>query len=156
MSGPTHKNKTNRRHGAVAVEFAIAISILLMLVFASIEIVRLNMLRHSVEQASYQAARKGIIIGAKSNDVKQEATDHLAKLNVIGGTVTVNPDTITDDTEVIQVNVSVPVTGNSWVSPVYFFGDISGQTRMLAERAAAEMSGTVAPPPPPSGDDDDD
>ena len=149
MSGQTHRNKTKRRRGAVAVEFAIAISVLLMLVFGSIEIVRLNMLRHSVEQASYQAARKGIIIGAKSNDVKQVAQDHLAKLNVTGGTVTVTPSKITDDTEVVQVNVSVPVTGNSWVSPVYFFGDIAGQTRMLAERAAADMNAAVAPSPPP-------
>tara|TARA_R110002049_G_scaffold2750_2_gene21630 strand:+ start:482152 stop:482589 length:438 start_codon:yes stop_codon:yes gene_type:complete len=134
------------RQGAVAVEFAIAISILLMLVFASIEFVRLNMLRHSVEQASYQAARKGIITGAKVNNVKQEAQNHLALLNVNNATVTVTPNNIKDDTQIIQVNVSVPVTGNSWVAPVYFFGDITGQTRMLAERAAADMADALPSP----------
>jgi Flp pilus assembly protein TadG len=135
------RNKRNRA-GAAAVEFAIAISVLLMVVFASIEFVRLNMLKHSVEHASYLAARKGIIIGAKSGDVKNEAKDHLAILNVSGETVTVNPSTIDDDTGIVEVTVEVPVSGNSWISPVYFSGTITGRTRMLAERAAAEMAGT--------------
>ena len=58
MFRPLMIPKKQHRTGAVAVEFAIAISILLMIVFASIEFVRLNMLKHSVEHASYLAARK--------------------------------------------------------------------------------------------------
>ena len=153
------RSQCHPRQGAVAVEFAIAITILLMLVFASIEFVRLNMLRHSVEQASYLAARKGIIIGAKRSTVEQIAEDHLNILSVNNATVNVTPSTITDDTQVVQVDISVPITGNSWVAPVYFFGNITGRTRMLAERAAADMAGVIAPPPPPPpppGDDDDD
>ncbi len=137
-----NRNKRNRA-GAAAVEFAIAISVLLMIVFASIEFVRLNMLKHSVEHASYLAARKGIIIGAKSADVKDEAKAHLAILNISGETVTVNPSTIDDDTQIVEVTVEVPVSGNSWLSPVYFSGTITGRTRMLAERAAAEMAGAL-------------
>lgn len=134
-------NRNNRnRKGAAAVEFAIAISVLLMVVFASIEFVRLNMMKHSIEHASYLAARKGIIIGAKTADVKDEASAHLAILNISGETVTVNPSTINDDTEIVEVIVDVPMSGNSWISPVYFSGTITGRTRMLAERAAAEMA----------------
>jgi Flp pilus assembly protein TadG len=139
---PAYRNKRNRA-GAAAVEFAIAISVLLMIVFASIEFVRLNMLKHSVEHASYLAARKGIIIGAKSSDVKDEAKDHLAILNVTGETVTVNPSTINDDTQIVEVTVEVPVSGNSWISPVYYSGIITGRTRMLAERAAADMAAAL-------------
>lgn len=141
--------KKCHRTGSVAVEFAIAISILLMIVFASIEIVRLNMLKHSVEHASYLAARKGIIIGAKVSDVKQEAEDHLSILSVSNATVNVSPGTIDDSTQVIQVTIDVPVIGNTWLAPVYFSGSVSGQSRMLAERAAADMVGVVAPPPLP-------
>jgi Flp pilus assembly protein TadG len=149
------RRPSHSQRGAVAVEFAIAISILLTLVFASIEFVRLNMLKHSVEQASYQAARKGIITGAKVSDVQKEAKDHLAILSVSNAVVNVTPTTITDDTQVIEVNIEVPITGNSWISPVYFLGNIRGKTRMLAERAAANMLGTIAPPPPPPPSDDD-
>ena len=132
-----------QRRGAAAVEFAFAISILLVIVFASIEFVRLNMLKHSVEHASYLAARKGIIIGASSDDVRQVAENHLAKFSVVGGAVSVDPEIITDDTRIIQVNVTVPVTGNSWISPVYFSGTLSGRSRMLAERAAADMNSAL-------------
>lgn len=151
MTGPlATKRKNAKRTGAAAVEFAIAISVLLMIVFASIEFVRLNMLKHSVEHASYLAARRGIIIGAKSDDVKAAAEAHLAVLNVSGEVVTVTPDTIQDDTQIIEVVVDVPISGNSWISPVYFSGLITGRTRMLAERAAADMASAAAPPSPPT------
>lgn len=136
------RNHLNRT-GATAVEFAIAISILITIVFASIEFVRLNMLKHSIEHASYLAARKGIIIGAKTDDVIDTATAHLALLNVSGETVTVIPNEITDDTQIVEVIVDVPTSGNSWISPVYFSGTITGRTRMLAEREAADMSAAL-------------
>ena len=142
------KRVATARAGATAVEFAIAMSVLMMIVFASIEFVRLNMLKHAVEHASYEAARKGIIIGAQSADVKQTAKDHLALLGVTNSTVTVNPVDIKDDTEIIEVTIDLPVSGNSWISPLYFNGNISGRTRMLAERAAADMMGALPPPPP--------
>ena len=134
---------TRNRRGAAAVEFAFAIAILIMVVFASIEFVRLNMLKHSVDHASYLAARKGIIIGANVNDVKAKAEDHLALFGVTNATVTVTPNPIKDDTDIVEVNIDVPMSGNTWISPVYFNGTMSGRSRMLAERAAAEMAGAI-------------
>jgi len=140
------RQQSKNRTGAAAVEFAVAVSVLIMVVFGSIEFVRLTMLKHSVEHASYVAARHGIIIGAKSKDVKQVAKDHLANFGLTSVTVTVNPGTIDDDTQIVEVVTTVPVTGNSWISPLYFGGDLSGRTRMLAERAAANMSGALPVP----------
>ncbi|MEM8668852.1 MAG: TadE family protein [Planctomycetota bacterium] len=149
------------RTGATAVEFAIAVTILLTIVFASIEFARLTMLKHAVEHASYVGARRGIIIGATGTEVRDAAQAHLDKFQLNGATVTVIPNNITDETELIEVQTVVPVSGNSWISPVYFGGDLTGRTRMLAERAAATVSGSLAPPPPPpppppKKDDDDD
>ena len=143
MAGKIVTQRKHNRTGAAAVEFAIAISILLLIVFASIEFVRLNMLKHSVGHASYLAARKGIIVGAKTNDVKKVASDHLALFGLSGGSVTVNPNNITDDTQIIEVIVDVPVSGNSWISPLYFNGTLSGRSRMLAERDAADMNSAL-------------
>ena len=75
--------------------------------------------------------------------------DHLSILGVSNATVNVTPGTITDETQVIQVAIDVPVIGNTWLAPLYFSGNVSGQSRMLAERAAADMVGVVAPPPLP-------
>lgn len=148
MSQRTVKRKSRTRTGAAAVEFAVAISVLLMIVFASIEFVRLNMLKHSVEHASYLAARKGIITGARSTDVKTTAQEHLAILGVTNALVTVNPAGIKDDTQVVEVIIDVPMSGNTWISPLYFNGILTGRTRMLTERAASDMIGALPTPPP--------
>jgi hypothetical protein len=148
MSPRTVKRKSRTRTGAAAVEFAIAISVLLMIVFASIEFVRLNMLKHSVEHASYPAARKGTITGASSNDVKNTAEKHLAILGVTNASVTVTPSGIKDDTQVIEVVIDLPMSGNTWISPLYFNGTLTGRTRMLTERAASDMIGALPTPPP--------
>jgi Flp pilus assembly protein TadG len=134
-----HKN----RPGAAAVEFSIAISLLLMIMFASIEFARLNMLKHSIEHASYLAARRGIITGAKRSDVEDTAEFHLDILGVAGETITVSPNEIDDDTTLIDVTINVPMTGNTWISPAYFGGTMTARTRMLAERVAADMSGAA-------------
>ena len=144
-----NRRSARSRTGATAVEFAISISVLLMIVFASIEFARLNMLKHAVEYASYEAARDGIIIGAKVSNVQQTAEDHLSNLGVSNATVNVTPNKIKDDTQLIEVTIDLPLTGNTWISPVYFGGTITGKTRMLAERAAADMMGALPPPPAP-------
>ena len=133
------RQQSKYRQGAAAVEFAIAITVLLMIVFASIEFSRLSMLRHSAEYASYVGSRKAMIIGASSNDVQDAVNEHLLDLGVTGVTVSVNPSNIKDDTEIVEVTVDVPVSGNSWISPVYYTGNIQGRTRLLTERAAADM-----------------
>lgn len=132
-----------QRRGAAAVEFAISISILFVIVFASIEFVRLNMLEHSVDHASYLAARKGILMGATVGNVKTVAKDHLALFGVSNATVTVSPNPIDDDASLIEVTIDVPMSGNTWISPIYFSGTINGRTRMLAERSAAQMAGAI-------------
>lgn len=141
------RRNLKRRRGAAAVEFAFTISILLLLIGASIEFVRLNMMEHAVDHASYLAARKGIVVGAKSNDLKNIAQDHLELFGIGGATVTVHPNNITDETEVIEVNIDAPMSGNTWISPLYFNGTINGRTRILADRTAAAMVGTAGSGP---------
>ena len=133
------KKRNSHRRGAVAVEFAFAFLVLITLVFAAFEFFRINMLKHSVEHASYLAARKGIILGASSADVINAANEHLATLEVVGSSVTLNPSNIVDETQLIEVKIDVPYSGNSWISPIYFNGSISARTRMLSERSAADM-----------------
>ncbi len=140
----TTSRYSRHRSGAAAVEFSIAATVLFTVIFASVEFARLTMLEH----ASYIAARKGIIVGAKVTQVKQAALDHLDKFQLSSASVTVTPSDIKDDTQVVEVITTVPIAGNSWISPLYFGGNLTGRTRMLTERVAAEMSaaqGATAP-----------
>lgn len=142
-SGNARTKTNDARRGAAAVEFAIAMTVLFLFVFASIEFVRLSMLRHSVEYASYLGARRGIIIGTKAKDAEDVAKEHLIAMGLTGGSVTVDPNNVTDETQMVEVSVNLPVTGNSWISPVYFGGTLTGRTRMYTERVAAEMSSAM-------------
>ncbi len=68
---------------------------------------------------------------------------HLDLLGVSGESITVNPNTIRDETEFIEVIIDVPLSGNTWISPLYFNGTLTARTRMLADRAAADMAGAL-------------
>ena len=139
------------RRGAAAVEFAISIAVLLAIVFASIEMTRVMMVRHAVTHASYLAARKVMVVGGNRDEAEAAAADHLQEVGVSLGSVVVNPSVITDETKMIEVVVNIPVSGNSWIAPLYFGGDISGRTRIMTERAAVNTAEVVAPaePEPP-------
>lgn len=126
------------------MEFAFAISVLLLIIGASIELVRLNMMRHSVDHATYLAARRGIIVGAQAEQVRQVADDHLNLFGITGATITVSPDPLDDTADIVEITIDAPVVGNSWISPVYFGGTLNGRTRMLAERGSAQMSAALA------------
>ncbi|NND98209.1 MAG: pilus assembly protein [Pirellulaceae bacterium] len=143
----------SKRRGAAAVEFAITVSILLMIVFAMIEFVRLSIVSHTVEDASYAGARAGIIYGATVAEVENAVQNHLAIFDISNAVITVTPDPIDDDAQIVTVNVDAPIAQNTWITPAFFGGTVSGQTRMLAERSADKMraasANATAPPPPP-------
>lgn len=142
MSQKKPRHQRNRT-GAAAVEFAVAITVLIMVVFACIEFSRLAMLKHSVEYASYLGARKGMIIGAVQSNIVGATEDYLNDLGVSGANVQVTPGNIKDDTSLVEVRVTLPISGNSWISPVYFADSLEGVTRLYTERAAAEMKSNI-------------
>lgn len=105
------------RSGAVAVEFAIVTPLLLMVVFGAIEFARLNMLVHSVENAAYEGARRGMIPGATAAAARAEAEGILNAVGAIGATVTVTPEVITQASPEVTVAISLPLNSNAWLTP---------------------------------------
>ena len=132
--------RQHSRVGAAAVEFAISMLVLFLIIFGAIEMVRLSMVQHAVEHASYVTARKAMIIGANSKDAIEAGSAFLENVGISDGSVTIDPAKITDETNVVTAMVVVPIVGNTWISPIYQSGSIEGKTSMLSERAAAEMA----------------
>lgn len=124
-----------RRQGALAVEMALTVPILFMFVFAALEFAGMNVIRHTVDNAAYEAARRGIVPGATAADVVNEATQIMGFVGARNVTVDVVPATITQDTEEITVTVNVPVADNGWMTPIIFDpSDVMvGRCRMLRE-----------------------
>jgi Flp pilus assembly protein TadG len=105
------------RVGAQLVEFAICLPLLLLVFLGSIEMCRLNMLRHGAAQAAYEGARQGIVPGATADDVRTAAAQILDSIFVVGYTVTVTPAVIERTTPQVTVDITVPIAANSWITP---------------------------------------
>ena len=68
MNTATRKS-ASRRTGAAMVEFAIVSPLLFLFFFGAMEFCRVAMIRHTADNAVYEATRVGIIPGASSTDV---------------------------------------------------------------------------------------
>ncbi len=140
----------SKRRGTTAVEFAVALPVLVLLIFAGIELSRISMLRHTANRAAYIAARDAIVPGADVAQVIQNAQEHLDVIGVQDAVITVVPDSIDETTESVVVNVSFPMAGNSLVIPKFASGDVIGRATLMTERTGSQMAANLpAPPPPP-------
>lgn len=149
------RRRPNARRGAVIVETALTVPILIMLVFASIEFSRANMLLHTAAISATEGARRGIVSGAKAKDVKEAALAELETLGIKKAKIIVRPGNIQKSTEMITVGVCVPLTtSNLFMTPRFFLGKemikVVSMTREAKsgkdakEKAAAENAAVAA------------
>jgi Flp pilus assembly protein TadG len=104
-----------RRTGAAAVEFAIVAPIFFMLVLATLEFGRLNIIRHTADQAAYEAARFAMVPGATAAEARSKAESMLKIVGARDSKITVVGPT--DDK--VTVTVDVPLNKNGWVAPKF-------------------------------------
>jgi len=114
--------KTSTREGTAVVEFALVVPIVFILFFAAVEFSRVAMIRHTVDNAVYEAARAAIVPGATAADAQAEARRVLSAVGVVVPTITVTPSRIDRATPMVSVRISVPINANSYVPPQYFAG----------------------------------
>lgn len=103
------------RAGAAAVEFALVSTLLFVLFFTSLELCRVAMIRHTADNAVYEACRTGIIPGATVTEVQDQARSVMATLGVSSVDVSVTPAAIDRDTNEVTVVVSIPLDENSYI-----------------------------------------
>lgn len=107
------KRVTRRRAGATSVEFAIVAPIFFTLVVASLEFGRLNIIRHTADQAAYEAARFAMVPGATAAEAKSKAESMLKVVGARDSKVTINGPTDTS----VTVTIDVPMKTNGWIAP---------------------------------------
>ena len=119
----THKfnrNNVGPRRGATAVEFAVTAPLVFVLFFAQLEFSRANLMRHSIQSAAYEGARRGIVPGATADDVRTEARTILNAVSARNATITVEPAVILTDTRTVTVTVGISLNENSWGAAKFF------------------------------------
>jgi Flp pilus assembly protein TadG len=120
-----------RRRGAVTVEFALVCPIFFLVVSGTIEYARVHILRHSADDAAYEAARFGMVPGATVAEVETMAQSLLSSARIESATIAVTPDPLSDAAEQITVDIQVPVAANSWLVPRFCDGLVIHGTSTL-------------------------
>lgn len=141
-----------RRRGVAAVELAIAVMPLMMIMMGILEGGRLMMVEEQLGNAAREGARLAVLGGStmgsststSSTDVNYRVRQYLAPAQIINGvsvTITdLDAPTIGDLTEAsagdrIQVAVSVPFQQVAWCSP-WFFGQATLASSCIMRKEA--------------------
>ena len=104
------------------VELSITAPILFLVVFTSVEFARVNMIRHTADNAAYEAARSAIVPGATAQKAENLAHNIMDVVGARSVSVNITPAVILEDTEEVMVEVTVPIDDNGYLVPKFFAG----------------------------------
>ncbi len=119
---------TRQRAGAAAVEFAVVLPLIVMLVLGAIEIGRAIMIQQSLVTAARGGARLyGLTNKATAADVTMIVDTVMAKSRITGYTVTLDPVATVglDPLEPVSVSVSVPYSEVAWLPPNWLVNGVT-------------------------------
>jgi Flp pilus assembly protein TadG len=143
-----------RRGGVVTVESAMVIPLIFLSILAGVEFVRLNIIRHTIKNACYEAARAAIVPGAQRETAVGIADQILRISGIRDADVEIAPDPIGEDTTFVTATITVPIARNSWgISMIFAGNEMSASTQLRTERApmvqAIAIDDLTRPEPPP-------
>ena len=126
-------NKRNRK-GALTVEFALVLPVLLLCLFAFYEISRANMIQHATEASAYEGARAGIVPGATEAEIRDQVAFVLNSVGVDDFTVDVEQNRPSGGFLRVRVTVNVPFTESTATGSLFGAGhSFTGQTELGQE-----------------------
>ena len=109
MNLKTNKQNSDRK-GALTVEFALVLPLLLLCLFAFYEISRASMIQHATEAAAYEGARAGIVPGATEAQIRNQVAFVLNSVGVDNFTVDIEQNRPSGNSQSVKVSVEVPFT----------------------------------------------
>jgi hypothetical protein len=112
-------------------EMAITSGLAFFFFFAALEFCRVSMIRHSVENALYEGARRGIVPGASAADVRSTAVSVLSRIGVSGATIDVSPATIVNSTPEVSVRIRLPLDRGLFAPALFFVGKSLDRTLVM-------------------------
>ena len=105
------------RKGATAVEFALTAPVFFLFLLAAFEFGWLNVIRHTADNAAYEAARTAMVPGATAAEARAKADGLLNIVGARGARVTVTPPVLKTDTDQVTVAIDIPMSRNGIIVP---------------------------------------
>jgi Flp pilus assembly protein TadG len=113
----TSNQERDLRRGATAVEFALVAPVFFVFLLAAFEFGWLNVVRHTADNAAYEAARTAVVPGATVAEAKAKADKLLKIVGTRSAKVTVTPSPLTVDSDSVTVKIEVPMNKNGLIVP---------------------------------------
>lgn len=124
------------RRGAAAVEFAITAPIFFLFILAAFEFGWLNVMRHTADNAAYEAARAAMVPGGTVADATAKANSLLNIVGARGATITVTPNPVTTTTTEVTVSIDLPMSRNGLIVPKFTNSTVlHSESTLRTERA---------------------
>lgn len=121
------------RRGAVAVEMALTLPILFLILFGAFELGQANMIRHATDAAAYEGARVAILPGATPAEAEAAARQILDTVGVTSFTMQVTPNPILSNTQEVELTIEVPLDQNMGVARFVDGVRFTGRCRLSRE-----------------------
>jgi Flp pilus assembly protein TadG len=135
-SSLARRRRSEQRCGAAAVEFALTAPIFFAFLLAAFEFGWLNVLRHTADNAAYEAARTAMVPGATVAEARRKANNLLGIVGARSARVTVTPSVLTPETEQVTVEVDIPMNRNGLIVPRFTRNKtIHSESTLRTERA---------------------
>lgn len=129
------KNLAKQRRGAAVVEMAIAAPVFFVVMLTVFEFGWMAVIRHTADNAAYEAVRRSVIPGGTSADARQEATRLMQIVGARQFNVEVNPTNITPETDEVEVTVRGNYAQNGLIATRFLTGlQFESRSRMLTQR----------------------
>ena len=116
----THGCGPCRRRAVAAVEFALCLPVIILLVLASIEACTMIFVQQSLETTAYETARFAVSPGDTGSLALQRGNQVLTDRGVNGAQISINPSSPQRQDQV-DVSVTAPFDQNR-MFPQFFFG----------------------------------
>ncbi len=131
-----------KRLGSATVEFAFVAPLFFLLVFGMVEFGRMVMIQQVITNASREGARKAVLDGASSSNVKSAVVTYMSNggVTIATSNVTISPADPTTAVagSPVTVTVSVPFSQVSWLPSPMFLGSRQMIASTVMRREAVE------------------
>jgi Flp pilus assembly protein TadG len=120
--------RSRRRRGALTVEFALTAPLAFFLFFSALEFGRMNMVRHSMENAAYEGVRRGLVPNTTDAEVITATRSVLDVVSVKNPSIQVN-----NAAEEVSVTVTANFNDQGWFAPIIFYNKTLSSTLTMSK-----------------------